>query len=280
MAQKNKRSRGFAITDFVLDEEFWTNYMHKTRYGVCGVETAPETGRVHWQMYIYLENGRSLESMIKDLNPRHVEVARGTPEQNIAYCKKDGKFTEWGTPPEQGKRKDLDEIKEKLILGTKQEEISLAHFSKWIQYGRRFEEFRTLHEPKRTWVTEVYILHGEPETGKTRYVMEKHETIATLTLSGDIEEPFVNGYNGEDVVLFDEFKPMKASKEWMLRALDRYPMNINIKGGTRNWKPRIIYFTTNSDPTEWYNGDRAFLRRITKFMKFPLIEEPKPDESQ
>ena len=110
MAQKNKRSRGFAITDFVLDEEFWTNYIPKTRYGICGVEIAPETERIHWQMYIYLENGRSLESMIKDLNPRHVEVARGTPEQNIAYCKKDGNFAEWGTPPEQGYR-DWEKIR-------------------------------------------------------------------------------------------------------------------------------------------------------------------------
>jgi hypothetical protein len=46
----------------------------------------------------------------------HIERAKGTPQQNRAYCSKDGDFDEYGTLPSdsQGKRNDWEELRDWL----------------------------------------------------------------------------------------------------------------------------------------------------------------------
>jgi len=261
------RSRGFAVTDFELDEKFWNEYEAKCEYIIRGQETCPKTGKMHWQIYLYLKNARTIKSMLKDLSPRHVEIAKGTPKQNTDYCSKEGIVKTFGKLPQQGERVDLKKIQTMIEEGCTEVEIAKIDFSKWCQYGKRFEAYRQLITKPRNWVTKVFVAYGEPGTGKTRYVHEKHPDVCSISLSGDEREPFVLGYKGEKVVLFDEYKPREGHLEWMLRALDRYPMKVNIKGGYIEWAPETVYFTTNDNPETWWGGNEAFKRRAT-FLKF------------
>jgi hypothetical protein len=59
----------------------------------------------------------------------------------------------------------------------------------------------------------------------------------------------------------------------MLKLLDRYPFRVPVKGGYVQWVPKIIYLTSNLDPTTWYQGanlknQEAFLARISERKHF------------
>lgn len=70
------------------------------RYVCYGYEWAPGTGTPHLQGFLYFDNARSHRSVCRALPGVHVEIARGTAEQAIAYCQKGGEFIEFGTRPQ------------------------------------------------------------------------------------------------------------------------------------------------------------------------------------
>ena len=59
----------------------------------------------------------------------------------------------------------------------------------------------------------------------------------------------------------------------MLKILDKYPYQVELKGASTQLKANHFIFTTNIDPREWYEGHPqvpAFCRRVTKVIKFSL----------
>lgn len=74
-----------------------------------------------------------------------------------------------------------------------------------------------------------------------------------------------DGYTGQNIVLFDDFDSGQCSYRLLLKLLDRYPLSVQVKGGCVNWRPRIVYITSNRDPSMWYTEEPnidALLRRI------------------
>ncbi len=124
----------------------------------------------------------------------------------------------------------------------------------------------------------VHVLHGDTGTGKTRGVYERHgdEVFAW----GQVKDWF-DGYNGEDVILCDDFTydPVKRTLGlhqigWWLKFLDRYPMRLEVKGGSLRHQAKAIYITTNQNPrTQWWINEtqkqqNAFWRRITRLVTY------------
>jgi hypothetical protein len=64
-----------------------------------------------------------------------------------------------------------------------------------------------------------------------------------------------DGYEGQKLVLFDDFDKGQISFRLLLRLLDRYPMQVPIKGGFVEWCPRVIYITSNLGPARWYPSE-------------------------
>ena len=56
-------------------------------------------------------------------------------------------------------------------------------------------------------------------------------------------------------MLIDEFEPTMVTRSLFLQITDRYPMTVNIKGGSANWAPKQLFFTSNHDPNKWYTVD-------------------------
>ena len=77
--------------DEEIDKDLFT-------YLIIGREVG-EQGTPHLQGYAIMPKQTTLVGM-KKLFPRaHLEVAKGSPEQNKIYCSKDGKFQEFGVFP-------------------------------------------------------------------------------------------------------------------------------------------------------------------------------------
>ena len=68
------------------------------QYMIFGRETAPETGTPHLQGYCRFSKRLAFQAikLLFRTDRVHLEVARGTEEENIAYCAKGNDFLEYG----------------------------------------------------------------------------------------------------------------------------------------------------------------------------------------
>lgn len=238
-----------------------------TSYVIVGKETGEE-GTPHLQGHVYFTRKVSARKAKSILGDRlHIEIARN-PAASIEYCRKDGDFVEIGHAPiKQGKRSDLEAVKRLIDGGASLNQIAQSHFKLWCRYNKCFEQYANQVGPSREGAPEVIIYWGPTGTGKTRRVYDEagEELWRYPGSSGSV---WFDGYVSQQHVLFDEFDGSYFKITYLLQLLDRYPVQVPVKGGFRNWKPRKIYITSNIDPNLWYNNAsdahvRALFRRIT-----------------
>jgi len=112
------------------------------------------------------------------------------------------------------------------------------------------------------------VFWGRTGTGKSRRAWEEAGLSA---YSKDPLSKFWCGYNGQEDVVVDEFRG-GISISHLLRWLDRYPVNVEIKGSSVPLRARRLWITSNLNPIYWYpdlDGETrdALLRRliITQF---------------
>lgn len=230
------------------------------KYLVMGAEVG-EQGTPHLQGYVEFNKSIKFNSAKKLLGDRvHIEQRRGTQQQAIDYCKKDGDVWEMGTPGHQGKRVDLDNVRQLAMDGGMR---AVARTSS-LQQIKVAEKYLTYNEEPRDWKPEVYWLWGKTGVGKSRRARE---------IAGDQDTYCKNdgtkwwtGYDGHEVVIIDDFRDSWWSLTEMLSLLDRYEKIVEYKGGHRQFKPRTIIVTSAMSPADCYKntGERIdqLLRRI------------------
>lgn len=112
---------------------------------------------------------------------------------------------------------------------------------------------------------EVWWLWGPTGSGKSQ---QAWAMAGQLAWSWNGTKDFFDGYDGEEAVIFDDFRATKLPFERLLQLLDRYPTTVNIKGGTRNWNARRIFITCPLAPNQLYtdndplHDNKQLLRRI------------------
>jgi len=217
-------------------------------YLVYGRERG-DSGTPHLQGACVYKNRVSLR-ICKTVIPRaHWEKARCHDfKKAIDYCKKDGDWFEEGVPPTQGKRNDLEAIKEEITQGTSELEIANTYFGRWCIYRRSFQSFRSLLIKPRNWKPYVECLWGNTGLGKTRFVHHMYGTDNIYTWVGGT---WFDGYMGQPVALFDDYRG-EIDISLFLRILDRYALRLPVKGGFVEWAPRKIFITSNEHPNFWY----------------------------
>lgn len=233
-------------------------------YLVYGREGKGEGETPHLQGYIEFGSKRAFSRVRASLPPgTHIERRQGTAAEAAAYCKKEGDFYEAGRISRQGRRSDLEVIREEIKEGASELQIADNHFAQWVQYRRSFAEYRNLlHLDRPKPVPFIHVLWGPSGVGKSRYVRHMHPDESIWNWGGD---RWFDGYNGQSVALFDDFDGTGLEFRMLLRVLDRYELQVPVKGGFVDWKPRRIYITSNRDPRFWFQGEDSapLLRRFT-----------------
>lgn len=254
-------------------------------YLVWGPETCPDTGKPHFQCYVYYNSPRNLSAMQKKYYGHRCTPANGSPLDNKNYIvgpySKNGKekphnpnAVEVGTIPEQGKRNDLRAFDEDIKAGKRGRELSECHLELRAKYPKlehtliyEDDEAKAIQLYKHGIKPYVYVRWGKPGSGKSRYVYDKHkaETIYELNLGdGSAKSVWWDGYRGHEVIVINDFDGEIGFK-YLLRLLDLYPFRMQIKGG-HVWRLcKYIYITANSPPEMWYPAHQLepLLRRIT-----------------
>lgn len=236
------------------------------RYMVYQVERCPSTDRLHIQGYVQCV-GRQYGSFISSLTsalfagrPSHNEAAKGTDGDNETYCTKEdsrveGPFRFGEREPRagiKGGRSDVMQLQKDLDEGMSVADVSKQHFSRFLHAERGIRSYKRLHTKARNAPPEIFCFIGPSGCGKTRLVHDAFPT-AYWHPGG----PWWDDYDGEQVVVFDEFYGHKLSFSQLLSVLDRYPLRCQTKGGSVQLSATTFVFTSNQHPSEWYNSEKT-----------------------
>lgn len=241
-------------------------------YLIFGVEKG-ESGTEHLQGYIEFHKRRTLGGVRRLIPRAHWEIARGSPKQNVEYCSKDGDFEQFGELSRgQGSRSDLLAVKKDIDDGATMPDIWNLHFPSAVKYHRAFEKYIEIKKPPRSGMPEVIIYWGATGTGKSRRAFENNPGAYWKA-----QDTWWDGYCGQSVVILDEFYGW-LSCAFLLRLLDRYPLDVQIKGGYTRMVATKFVFTSNHHPDEWWSNAAisdekraAFNRRISSIVEFKSI---------
>lgn len=235
-------------------------------YGIIGREVG-DGGVRHLQCYFEFINRKRLLQLKRLLGERwHLERRNGSGLEASTYCKKDEDYWEHGelTKSLQGKRTDLEEVREKL-LADKEVVVADEFFSTWVKYQRSFKRYKDMKciPIMRPDLVVVYIW-GNPGTGKTRIAREVGIEKGGVWFASDTELKWFDGYDQEPCVILDDYRG-GASDSWILRVLDIYELRVPVKGGFVAWNPAYIYITSNLEVINLHSSvQAAFRRRIKK----------------
>lgn len=265
-------SRNFCLTVYPpdqndqLDPELWDN----CRYFVWQMECCPDTGRVHYQCFMQTFNAVRFTALKKyeGLETAHIEVKspNSTAEQARDYCMKkesrlDGPW-EYGTFTTQGTRSDVASFVEAVKEGKSDRDLIESMPGSFVRFNRAIERIRLAYSTPRNFKTRVYFIYGEPGMGKSKLA-------ADLLTDAFWKQPhsiWWDGYFKGDAII-DDFKGWLPYAD-LLRIMDRYPLQVQIKGGQVNFAPAHLVITSSVIPQNWYSSDKVrfnwaeFSRRV------------------
>lgn len=226
----------------------WKNptYNKEMRYLVCGREICPTTKKLHYQGFVIYRKQHRLKKakeLLESGIETHMEVRRGTREQAREYCTKDGEYEEHGQfeayTKEQLFKQPIPYLRE-----------NYPEF-----YCRYYKGLERLQEKGDKWrdVT-VTFTWGGSGTGKTREVMEMDDVFK-------IDPPYKwwDGYEGESILLIDDYREGSIERGMLLNLLDGYRMRLETKGSHTWAKWSKVYITSNFAPPI----DGALHRRLS-----------------
>lgn len=263
--------RNFCFTSFDVSDKFKSHLENvDVKYITYGNEICPESKTKHLQGYCELQTRRTLKSIKKLFmqNQLHIENRKGTAVQARDYCHKDGDIYERGTISKPGKRTDISETKELIKSGGTLRDV--IDTSTNYQCIRMAEKTLTYFERKRNWKPEVYWFYGPTGTGKSKTAHELCDD--PWVSSGDLK--WWQGYDAHSDVIFDDFRGDFCKYHILLRILDRYPFQIENKGGSRQFLAKRIFITSPFHPRDVYEtieDKNQLLRRIDEIKMFTSI---------
>lgn len=258
-------------------------FTNNSVYSIFQLEKAPETGTPHLQGYLVTipnpknKNGYTLKWLKDNVCPfTHWEPRRGTHEQAVAYCSKvetrlEGPWTrgEWSDAagPSKGGVKGgavngskILAIKKAIDEGSTDPELYEKHFGEMLRYSKGFDRYRmTMKSKFRKWQTKAFVFYGPSGTGKSMAAAETAEAnfgedVYYLDISGD--NVWWDGYTGQKCVIIEEFYgQMKIG--YLLKLLDRYPLQVQTKGSYVPFLAEVVFITSNEHPTMWYGKGSA-----------------------
>lgn len=239
-----------------IDEAQLLMLQPKLTYSIVADETGAQ-GTPHLQCYLVFKNKMRFNSLKKLLPRAWLGIKKGTCKQASDYCKKDGKFVEFGHLPEEQTAKATRISAEtwaqtkKLALEGNLEEITPQHF---VQYYGTLVKIADDHADKSAPVDLIWEnnlppnewIWGDTGTGKS-YKARNENPGFYLKMNNKWWE----NYAGQDVVLIED---VGKTHEWMGDFLkiwgDRYTFRVEKKYRSAMIRPKKIIVTSNYHPID------------------------------
>lgn len=254
------------------------------RYAIWQLERA-ETGTLHLQGYVEFHKPHRMTAVKLWLNcdHAHLEPRRGSRDQARDYCRKADSHVlgpwELGTwsAGGQGKRTDHQHAVELLRAGGLKRCLEVLP-EYVLKHPKNCKEFLAIEGSMAMGLRDVRTLwiQGPTGIGKSWHAFHLGANLGIslypLCITG--QNIWFDGYAGEDILCIDELNNNMIPESFLLRLLDKYPLQCQIKGSMAKANWIFVVITSNFAPSEMYPDVGGRLaRRITWHMKAASQEE-------
>lgn len=262
-------------------------------------------GTAHLQGYVSFKTTKRLTAAKRLVDARgraHLEPARGTRADNRRYIieginpdgtrKVDTRDAHGVLIPDahavyieheattQGQRTDLEAATDLLAEGGLKRVAEQAP-GVFVKYHKGLQALETVlysggfkHRGPRKDFARAVWLYGPTGIGKSYFAHAEtaSENVCHLSMLPN----WFDGYHQHEWVVMDEIDKVDVRIGHLLRWLDRYPMEVPVKGSSVNWNPGTIVLTSSVDPcllfpdTEWHQ----LRRRLTNVGTRNSQDEP------
>jgi len=259
----NLKSRDYCYTlNNYTQDEYEALGRISCRYHIYGKEVG-ENNTPHIQGYIYFVNPRAFSSMKKLMPRAHIETTQGSPQHNQTYCSKQKDFIEIGECPKQGKRTDVEIVREELAMGNGMRGVVRRATN--LQQIKIAEAVLKYEEPKRDWKPHVVWYYGLTGTGKSKRAHEEFQGTDYYRKTTNTGK-WWEGYDAHENVIIDDLDKNLFSYKALLDLLDRYETRIECKNGTRQFLAKRIIITASQCPQHIFGNEdqdgAELIRRI------------------
>lgn len=258
-------------------------------YFAYGHEICPSTQRPHLQAFAYATKAQRWSWWQKKFEGHHIERMEGTFAQNEKYCSKQNELIEFGTRPmANGKKRTLQDLCDQVTEGAEEgkplRDIIMEgdQQSTFVQYHGGITKLHAmavnykLSKVDKDFAPEVIYVWGPPGGGKSRYVREQDPYV--YDVPEDDSYKWKDGYSGQDAVVYENVSVNNLKcPERLLKEIDRYFIQVAVKGGFTGWRPKRIYITSVFSPNALaeqagFSKPDELLRRITKIVPIAVPE--------
>ena len=250
--------------------------------GIRAIAFQPEkASSLHIQGFVQFEEQKSMSAAKRQLFPEivcpHLEPMKGTVDQALAYVSKDDTYEEtalmsrqmFGTFKSAGQRRDLEELAEAVVSGEMTvSEIARDSPAQFVRYHGGLQALAHITQtPYSGGPKEIVVLYGPTGCGKTRRAFEENPG---AYFWGPEMGKWWPLYQGQKVTIMDEFRG-QLPLGYILRLFDRYPMQVECKGGNVHFVSEKILVCSPTHPRLWYESLQEkeglldqLMRRISK----------------
>ena len=269
------KSKNFLLTLNEVDKfdalkEYLTHFS-TFNYAIASKEKAPETGHEHIHIFCQYNERTTLSS--KKLQGSHIDICRGSAQQNIRYVKKlddpdkRGEIIwEEGTPRYKGGM-SIQEVK--AMSQDDREMLPFVYFKSVNKLNS--DENMSIDINNFFKEVEVRYIYGGSGLGKTYYAKTWINELGVQKID------VVNYHNGfwcgvtdkSIFALYDDFRDSDLPGVEFIKFIDYTIKNMNVKGSFIKNNYKYIAITSIQDPRFIYEKEweekKQWLRRIRVF---------------
>lgn len=284
--EDNKQARRWFFTinnEKRSDEEFcrYVEGLEHFKYAMLQRELGEKEKTPHIQMFLVFSVAKRFSTVKKYFPRAHIEEVKGTNIQARDYCSKSetrvsGPY-ELGQFAEERSRTDVKGFLEMIKNGVDVETISNLYPGLYLRELNKIEKIRqeALYNKFRKALRDVEVtyIYGPPGSGKTKFIVDTYGLGNFYDIPVYDKSAF-DRYNGEDVVVFDEFSS-SLKITLMNKLLDRYPVELPARYANKVACYTKVYIVSNLPLSQQYEDIqmlnpvlyKAFLRRIINILR-------------
>lgn len=249
----------------VLEElnESWS-----VRNGICMREKNGDN--THFQIFVQLKNKKRLGWLKKQLRADwqhiHLEKRKGTAAQAWDYCAGTGKhkdkpgqlgpaFVLGSYPTPERARTDLSTAVEAISAAPTMETIRsmIAERPNLLRVLPHMRTFAEMSRPARSQRTWIIWLHGPAGSGKDFFAQTYSKVVMPYSdVYVKSNSKWWDGYDGEEVILWDNFDPACVSYDFICKLGDTKKIKVEVKGLSVNVVAKLVFITTVWNPKDYF----------------------------